>query len=163
MRRIGVICLMLMGILLGNAAHKYYHSFTSLEVNTSTHALEIVSELFWHDVEQGLSETHKKKIAISDPKIDDLLLAYYNDHFKLSAPKGEALKLKMVGSELKRDQIIVYLEAEAVSSLDGYTLENTLLISTFSEQVNQVSVKDQAVHKSLLFSASQSSKVIHYK
>lgn len=139
--------------------HKYYHSYTTIEVNNTYNTLEIVSELIWHDAEKSLSTYYKKKVSINDPKIDSLLLHYYASHLIITSPNKDTLAYKWIGSELDKEHITIYLESKC-KTLNKHTIYNSLLIATFPEQVNQMAIKDTLIKKTYVFSSKLTQHLI---
>lgn len=49
-----------------------------------------------------------------------------------------------MGSEVKQEQISVFLEYENLKSFNGLTLTNSLLVREFPTQINKVNLKTQS-------------------
>lgn len=71
-----------------------------------------------------------------------MLKSYLLQTFILKNKNGNILKFKYVGSEVKQEQISVFLEYENLKSFNGLTLTNSLLVREFPTQINKVNLKN---------------------
>lgn len=122
--------------------HKYYHSYCSVEINPKTKNAELVIDIFCHDLEISLTKNNGKEVKIENRNIDTLLKSYLLQTFILKNKNGNILKFKYVGSEVKQEQISVFLEYENLKSFNGLTLTNSLLVREFPTQINKVNLKN---------------------
>jgi hypothetical protein len=138
--------------ICGFSAHKYYHSHCELLLNDKTGNAEAVVEVYWHDLEVSINKQLEKKVKTTDKEFKDHCSVYFKKNLIVMDSTGKEFNQVFVGSEIKGDQLIVYLEYEGLTNLKGCSMINTLLISEFPQQVNQVNLKNQK-KKSLVFSA----------
>jgi hypothetical protein len=150
MKKILCFCLL---ILFSFAAHKYYHSHCSFELNAASGNAELVLEVFTHDVELALGKKNQKAIKIDDKEINSYLKDYLKENFILKNTEGKILDFTYVGSEVKGDEIQIYFEYPALKSFKGLVLTNSILSREFATQVNKVNLKNGEMKKSLVFTA----------
>ena len=136
---------------LSLSSHKFYMSITSLEYNAQTDALEIVIKFFTDDLEAALQNSTSEKLFIATDKeateTDSLLEIYLNNHLQFSQ-KNKPITIRFLGKEASRDYTYAYLEIEDFKEDQVTQVENTLLISIFKDQVNQVNYKNSEHSKS---------------
>ena len=127
-------------------------SITSLEYNAQTDALEVVVKFFTDDLEDALENSSNYKLFLATKKeasaTDSLLEMYLNNHLQFSQ-KNKSLKANFLGKEASRDYTYTYLEIENFKEDEFTQIKNTLLISTFKDQVNQVNYKNGERSKSI--------------
>ena len=127
-------------------------SITSLEYNHQTDALEVIVKFFTDDLEDALESLNNNTLYLATekeaPETDSLLNAYIKTHLKFSQ-KNKPLPANFLGKEASRDYTYAYLEIENFKETEPTRLENTLLISIFEDQVNQVNYKNGERSKSL--------------
>lgn len=126
-------------------------SITSLEYNAETDALEIVVKFFTDDLEAALESSTNEKLFLATDKeaaeTDSLFAVYLSDHLQFKQ-KNKLLKVIFLGKEAKRDYTYAYLEIDNFKENEATQIENTLLISIFEDQVNQVNYKNGEHSKS---------------
>jgi hypothetical protein len=113
--------------------HKFYLSVTQIQHYQNT--LQVISHVFWDDLEIELSAYFSKKIFITDPNIHFYTKKYFQEHFLLY-DKGKKLNFEWVGMEITVDKAEIYLEFPNVYSTKNLSLQNHLMFLKFPEQKN---------------------------
>jgi hypothetical protein len=149
MKRIFVFTLLLIAAS-SFVAHKYYHSHAELLLSSSTGNAEAVIELYWHDLEVSLSKESDKKVSVKDSDWNERCSKYFKKHFILKDSIAVEVEQNFVGTSIKADQVLVYIEFKKVKTFKGYSMMNNLLMNEFPQQVNQVNLKGP-VKKSVVF------------
>lgn len=113
--------------------HKFYLSIT--QIQQTPHALQVISNVFWDDLEVELSDFYQKKIFITDPSIQNYAQNYFKQHFLLYE-KGKLLPFRWIGMEITVDKAEIYFEYPKIQSIERLTLNNRILFRKFPEQKN---------------------------
>lgn len=160
-----LLILLLVPILLSVASHKYYLSVTDLEYNRDSQSLQMITRLFYDDVEAVLKERYDETIAVDETadqeKLDRYLRKYLNAKLKITVNKEEQM-LVFVGKEYEDDYIVVYTEIEDVLTIRTLTIENTLLMDVFPEQKNMVHTEILGKKKSFLMEDGNANALLNF-
>ncbi|MFT5862540.1 MAG: hypothetical protein ACI828_001189 [Flavobacteriales bacterium] len=147
------ILLVFVPLLLSVTTHKYYLSVTDLEYNEASQSIQMITRLFYDDVEAVLQARYDEAIVVDATEdqgpLDRYLTKYLKTKLKLTV-NGEAQELVFVGKEYEDDYIVLYTEIEGVSSIRILAIENTLLMDVFPEQKNMVHTEILGKKKSFL-------------
>ena len=150
---IGCLIMLFLSAFTTDFSHKYYHSYSTFELNKKTRNAEVVIEVFWHDLEFSVSKFSGKAVKCAGKEFPGELKKYLAAHFLLKNKIGEETSAQLVGQEIKNDEMMIYLEYPGITTFDGAQLENKLMIKEFPDQVNQVSVKSTQGKKSIVFNS----------
>lgn len=142
------------------ASHKYYHSHADLLINPKTGNAEAVVEVYWHDLEVSLTKSNNKKITTTDKSFNEYCADYFKKHFVIKDSLGAEQKQTYIGSEIKADMAIIYVEFPAVKTFRATKMTNTLLLKEFPQQVNQVNLKQGEKRKSLVFTGRNTTQTL---
>ena len=127
-------------------------SIASLNFNAQSQSLEIIVKFFTDDLEKALETTNSSKLFLATKKeaiqTDSLLRIYLLNHLEFSQ-KNKVLPLVFLGKEANRDYTFTYLEIENFNPSRTTQLTNSLLLSTFDDQINQVNYKNGEQSKSI--------------
>jgi len=127
-------------------------SIASLNFNAQSQSLEIIVKFFTDDLEKALETTNSSKLFLATKKeaiqTDSLLRIYLLNHLEFSQ-KNKVLPLVFLGKEANRDYTFTYLEIENFNPSRTAQLTNSLLLSTFDDQINQVNYKNGEQSKSI--------------
>lgn len=127
------------------AMHEFHLSKCLIEYNEAEQALQISMHLFVDDLEDALRLQGKDKLQIGtpkeDPKADEYVENYLADHFRLIV-NGNEVKHNFLGKEPGEDPLSLwcYIEITGINKLGSLQIKNSLLIETFEDQKNLVSV-----------------------
>ncbi len=124
-------------------AHKFHASFTTVEFNAETGALEISLRVFSDDLEQALSRQARRRIELNQtPEVEELVSAYVRERFKLRRRDGTPARVVWVGMEQRVDMTWIYIEAPAPGGFTDMEVLVTVFFELFRDQKNNVSCKD---------------------
>jgi len=148
-----VLLLFLIPLLSSFYAHKYYLSVTDLVYNEEKQSVQMITRLFYDDLENVLQERYDEDIIVdasSDQELLDKYLAkYFTAKLKLTI-NGTPQKLQYIGKEYEDDYVVCYTEVQGVLSIEDFTVESTLLLDLFIDQKNMVHTDILGKKKSLL-------------
>lgn len=134
-------------------AHKYYLSVTDLEYNKEEQSIQMITRLFYDDLQDVLQERYDERITVKKDEDQEKLDAYINRYlkkkFKVKVNNIDR-ELRFLGKEYEDDYVVCYIEIEAVSSIETILIENTLLMDLFPEQKNMIHTDILEKKKSLL-------------
>ena len=152
------IKLILVAVFIGQSApsfaHKYFFGLTDLTLNPKTQQLEIIHQLTAHDLENALAEISQEHFSPAHPDYETYIKNYVSKHFKLSYHQSE-IKISWVGLELVKDKIVIYQEAPFKNNLNSLVVKNSLLVDTYSKQVNTLNYQGTEIKGSLTFTESE--------
>lgn len=106
--------------------------------------------VFSDDWEKALSEIHQRKVTIDQAGSEKLSEEYLNAKFVFKY-KEKILKYKLIGQELEKDMLRIYLELPQKYIEKGLLIKNDCLIAEFDEQVNIVNSMKLNQKKTLVF------------
>ncbi len=113
--------------------HKFYLSIT--QIQQTQNSLQVISSVFWDDLEIELSDFFQKKIFITDPNIQNYTQNYFKEYFLLYQ-NGKKLSFDWVGMEISVDKAEIYFEYPQIASTKNLALNNRILFRKFPEQKN---------------------------
>lgn len=125
--------------------HEFHLSKCQIDYNTEEHALQISMHLFIDDFEEALKKEVTDKLYICTKKehndAEKYIADYLNQNFQLEVD-GEAVSYNFIGKEPSEDLLGVwcYLEVENISSIKKLNVKNKVLMESFEDQKNIVSV-----------------------
>ncbi|GGG28341.1 hypothetical protein GCM10011344_31410 [Dokdonia pacifica] len=145
--------------------HKYYLSVTDIEYNKEEKSLQMITRLFYDDLEDVLRERYDETIivdATSDQEVlDNFIKKYLKRKLKITI-NGEERTLSYIGKEYEDDYVVCYIEIADVSSIQRVEIENTLLMDAFTEQKNMVHTNILGKKKSLLLVDGNAKAVLNF-
>lgn len=105
-----------------------------------------------HHVHPALERLKGGRVALRDGEAYDpaLLTAYFDRTLALLGPKGEVLRFTLVKQDLDPTDLVVTLEV-LVDDLNGWRLQNTVLMELSRRQKNLVTVEGLGERRSLVF------------
>lgn len=146
-------------------AHKYYLSVTDITYNKKEASLQIITRLFYDDLEDVLRERYSENIVVdatSDQEdLDVYIKKYLNRKLKIRVNEEERA-LSYLGKEYEDDYVVCYIEITAISSIQTLEIENTLLMDAFTEQKNMVHTDILGKKKSLLLVDGKAKAVLNF-
>ena len=134
-------------------AHKYYLSVTDLAYNEEQKSIQIISRLFYDDLEGVLQERYDENLKV-DPdvnqeELDKYLGKYLTQKIGIKV-NGTAQTLHYLGKEYEDDYVVCYIEVTGVESIKNIEIQNTVLMDLYKEQKNMVHTEILGKKKSLL-------------
>lgn len=129
------------GLIIG--LHAYYISFTEMEYNKESKAIEVSIKLTAHDLVKELEGIYSVRVNFekNDGMTRKIILKYLNDHFTLSQGKDK-LEITMDGYEYDLSgDLFLFLRFEGFKVKKSFRFENKILLQYFPEQQNICSIK----------------------
>lgn len=147
-------------LLAAAPKHDYHVSVTQMQYNPALKSFEVSIRIFTDDFEKGLSAGNgNKHFAVrNNDQNDPFVENYIRKSFLLTDRQKKALAIRYVGKEQEEDATWIYLEIPFPGTLEGCTLQNSILMETFEDQVNMTNLKLTSEKKTLLFKKGQ---VVH--
>ncbi len=144
-------------------AHGFHASFSVIELNPRTQALEIFHRIFIQDLEILLTARAGEAVTLHDaPATAKLVESYLLAVFSIKAPDGKALKPEWAGMTLQVDTLFVYQEIKNAGGLKGLMISDQILTETHPGQVNTVNITTNGRTQSLIFTASDSAQTVTF-
>ncbi|MBL4802148.1 MAG: hypothetical protein JKY45_09650 [Emcibacter sp.] len=144
-------------------AHRFYASFTQIDLREKTRTIEIVHRLFTHDVEDFLRLKLGNASSLTDGEIEPILKAFVEREFALFDSDGKRLLLRWIGMEYKTDNVYIYQEARLPQNSMELTLINRLFMDLFSEQKNTVNVQWNDEIRTHIFVKGNEQQTVDFK
>lgn len=153
-------------LIAATTLHKYYVSITELSYNEEHKSIEIISRIFYDDIEQVLQERYDSKIQVDGSKYPkEKLNEYLEQYFKHRLHvfvNGEEKAFNYLGYETDLDYLVFYLEIENIEKPKSIAVENPMLMEVFSEQKNVVHVKVGDTHKSFMLYSENDKAMLNF-
>lgn len=142
------------------SAHRYFFGLTEISSNQNTQAIEIVHQYTLHDVQQALKKRLGKEFRLEQNDTEKQIRDWVNEKFQLTDSQGEAVIPSWVGFEADYQKIWIYQEVPKRDNLCRWNLSNTLLMNSFSAQVNTINVVDDYGNRTLILTVENTSDTI---
>jgi hypothetical protein len=124
-----------------SSLHEYYVSLTEITFVKEKSRVEIISRLFYDDLEDVLQERYFPGITIDPTKentdVDTYLKKYFDTKLKIDID-GQPKSLKYLGYRFDEDRVNIFLVIDSISSFNTVKVENLLLTDLFETQQNIV-------------------------
>jgi len=126
--------------------HDFHVSKCLVEYSTPDQALQVSLHIFVDDLEEALRQQGHDHLKIGTPKEDTLAESYLRDYllktFRVEID-DQPIELSLLGKELSEDfqAVWCYLEITDIAEFQKLKLSNTVLMETFDDQTNMVTVK----------------------
>jgi len=128
-------------IAVAASGHSYHSSIAQLDYISAKKIAEVMLFLHTEDVERAFLAKLGHSANFDDPaRAEKFVAEYVNSHFLLRGKRGELLKSKWIGMEVKVHFLTVYLEVPLIDGWTGVTLENRVFLDV-PGQTNSVQVK----------------------
>ncbi len=152
-------------LLMSFAIHKYYLSVTDITYNEEEASLQIITRLFYDDLEDALKERYDETIivdaTIDQKKLDSYINKYLTRKMKIIVNEEEKM-LTYLGKEYEDDYVVCYIEITEIPSIHSIQIENKILIDAFSEQKNMVHTSILGKKKSFLLVDGNAKAVLNF-
>ena len=143
--------LLIMALSVPAAAHQQKAAITSVEHNPRTGLIEVVHTIPLHDAEHALRHQGKKSADItSDIESRREFARYAAARFSISAG-GENLALKLLGTEIVGNSLLVYQEGPSPGRGTELTIRSQVLTDIWLRQTNRVNVGRGTSPETLVF------------
>ena len=127
-------------------AHQYSMSLAIVQPNAKTEKVEVIIQLFNHDLEPALSRLcQQREDSWASPTCDtgQVLQSYTKKHFRVY-DGHQQLSWRWVGVERKVHQSYIYLELAMQPHWGNWRFEHELLKDIYPSQLNRVDVRKNA-------------------
>jgi hypothetical protein len=140
-------------------------SVTDIAYNKEEASLQIITRLFYDDLEDVLRERYSEDLTVDATSNQEELDVYIKKYLKRKIKiivNGEEKTLSYLGKEYEDDYVVCYIEITDIPSIQTLELENILLMDAFTEQKNMVHTDILGKKKSLLFVDGNAKAVLNF-
>ena len=148
--------------------HEFHISKCLIEYNEKEKALQVTLHLFIDDLEEALREQGADKLFIctekESEKAEDYIYKYLQQKLEISLDE-QAVNYTFLGKEMSEDMVAVwcYLELENVESFNQLYVKNRILLDTFDDQKNIISIVGPKKKKGyLLFNNAKNEETLEF-
>lgn len=160
-----VLLALISPLLVAAGAHKYYLSVTDLAYNEEASSVQMISRLFYDDLEAVLQERYDDSIVVSETenqeKLDRFIEKYLTAKLKITI-NNQDQKISYVGKKYEDDYVVIYSEIEGIKKVSSIEIENLLLTDLFTEQKNMVHTDISQKKKSFLLTLEKAKAVLNF-
>lgn len=146
------------------AWHKFYLSVTQIDYVPKEHSIQVVTRLFYDDLEKALQERYDSSIRVEksydQKKLNAYIDKYIQQKLKINV-NGDRVKLHYLGHKDENDYVVCFVEITGIDNLKSLEVENTLLMDAFPEQKNVVHVQLGETRKSFMLTSEKDSAVLN--
>lgn len=143
-----------LGILLSAyRLHDFHTSISRVDYNAKEKSFEISIRVFTDDLEKALSKDNggQKFVVLDNDKNDPYVEKYIRKHFALIAASKQKKTYAYIGKEQEADATWVYVEVPCSEAITGFSMQNSIMLDLFDDQVNLVNFNYQGQKKSYIF------------
>lgn len=139
---ISVLCFVVALSAAQASAHRLHVSLTTIERNAATDRIEIVHQVFGHDLEFGWALDGADGPLLENDMGLDAIGRYAAQAFRVRDADGAEVPLDYVGAEEEGEILWIYQEAPGDEDPTAWRLWSGWLFDWFPEQSNQVNVHE---------------------
>lgn len=137
-------------------AHDYFFAFAEVEYNAFTQKLEATLSVTGHDFEKAISENHtdfgRLEDLMSNNQSKNIAINYINDHLIFVGNDYSSCTFELKGIDVDPSGIVhFYLESNEIEIKNTISVTFDLLMSTFSEQQNKITLYYKEQTKTVSF------------
>jgi len=151
LKRLSLVIIGLFCVAQISHAHRFFASFTQIDLRDNKQVIEVVHRLFTHDVEDFLRLKLGNLSGLTDAEIEPVLRAYVESGFALFDAGGNRLPLDWVGMEYEIDNVHIYQETPLPADPAQLMIINRLFLDLFDNQKNTVNVAWQGKIRTGIF------------
>lgn len=160
-----IILLLLIPMLSSFVMHKYYLSVTDLTYNQDEQAVQMITRIFYDDLEEVLNERYDAGIivdATADQKrLDSYLEKYLTSKIQLTINNVDYTPT-FIGKEYEDDFIVCYSEVSGIENIRSFEITNKILMDLFPEQKNMIHTNVNNRKKSFLLTLGNANGVLNF-
>jgi len=145
--------MLLVGLAASAAAHTYFFGVSELNLSKTSKQIEVIHQFTAHDIENSITELKQIHFSAEHPKYDQYIQNYFEKHFSLEQNNKKVL-LHWIGFEIKRGQLFAYQESSNKNFLGHLMVKNTILVDTYTKQINIVNYQDLTLAPTVKFRGS---------
>lgn len=154
------VVISIMCVVQVSHAHRFYASFTQIDLRDNKQTIEIVHRLFTHDVEDYLQSKLGNASSLTDQEIEPFLKEFVEANFAIFDGQGKRLSLTWIGMEYETDNVHIYQEAPLSLDPPELTIINRLFMNLFDKQKNTVNVEwNEQIHTRIFVKGDEQQKV----
>lgn len=160
-----IILFIITPLLLAASSHKYYLSVTDLEYSKESQSVQVITRLFYDDLEEVLKERYDDAIVVDATYDQEILNNYIKKYIAkklLVTINGEKQEHTFIGKEFEDDYVVCYIEIENVKEISSLEIFNTLLTDVFPEQKNMVHTSIEDRKKSFLLTRENPKGLLNF-
>lgn len=130
--------------LLANR-HDFHVSIIDVNHNLEKNTIEVSLKVFIDDLEKALTEEDKAPTLFlntkkENQKGDTYIKSYINKHFRITINDEQVIG-NYLGKEYENDVCWMYIEYPNIKKPKNISIQNTMLLDTYSDQANIVHFK----------------------
>ncbi|HEA29313.1 MAG TPA: peptidase E [Leeuwenhoekiella sp.] len=164
MKKSYIIVLLVAIMATSTAWHKFYLSVTQVEFVPEEHSVQVITRLFYDDLQKALQERYDSSIRVEksydQKKLNAFINKYIQQKFKLKI-NGNPAQLHYLGHKDENDYVVCFLETTDINEVKSLEIENTLLMDAFTEQKNVIHTQVGDTHKSFMLTAERDTAVLN--
>lgn len=149
------LCVILLLCLsaFGFAKHDFHTSITRMDYNAKEKSFEVSIRVFTDDLESVLSKENggQKFSVLNNDKNDPYVEKYIRKHFAIVTTAKQKKPYLYIGKEQEADATWIYVEIPCSEAITGFSLQNSIMLDVFDDQVNLVNFNYQGQKKSYIF------------
>ena len=149
------LCLILLLCLIafGFSKHDFHTSITRMDYNAKEKSFEVSIRVFTDDLESVLSKENggQKFSVLNNDKNDPYVEKYIRKHFAIVTTTKQKKPYSYIGKEQEADATWIYVEVPCPEAITGFSLQNSIMLDFFDDQVNLVNFNYQGQKKSYIF------------
>ena len=137
--------------------HPFHISICEIEHDEDSKSLQITSRLFQDDFEIALAgESGQSSFFERTPEeeVNQVLSKFFNKHLQVSVD-SKKMTPQYLGFEIEENVVWCYLEIKQVNSIKEISMQYSVLVDTFDDQINLAHIRYQGKVKSLKFQKNQ--------
>ena len=137
--------------------HPFHISICELEYDAESLSLQITSRIFQDDFEVALEQMTESSGYFGETSTDAInktLQEYFDEHLNVTIDQNR-MDHKLLGFEIEDNVVWCYLEIEGINSIAEISVQYSVLIDTFNDQINLAHIKYLGKVKSLKFQRDQ--------
>jgi hypothetical protein len=135
-----------------------------MQYNAAEKMFEVSLRVFTDDLEEALvKENNNQPVRLNDKDTNGPLVErYIRKHFGLTNANHQRKPYRFLGKEQEVDATWIYIEVPYSEPLQGSTLQQSLLMDKFDDQINLVNITYQSEKKTVLFKKSNTQQVLSW-
>lgn len=165
MKKFWLILLIALPLVISTAWHKYYFSVTQVDYDSKSQSLQIITRIFYDDLQRALQERYDPEIEVDETydqdKLNQFIKRYISQKFFVKI-NGEDQEINYLGHEDDNDYVVCYIEVKNVHDISSVSIENTLLMDVFPDQKNVVHIHVGDNKKSFLLISGNDKAVLNF-
>lgn len=157
--KIVIFSIFLFSTIYSVSAHPLHLTITNIDITNDS--VKIVIRLFTDDFTNAILTENliNKPINITDKKNKELIKSYILSNFRIQINSNTVI-LNHSKNEFDDESILVFLEAKITTTTTKININNKLLCNLFGDQRNMVIVKYNTNEKGVMFSSTETEKII---